>query len=122
MYYQSERGLDYDGMADSLTEQARLYGEIMKDSQAAVDEMKAKGATDTDEELQEMERAYWDAYKSMYEKLDELNKLYVEALNEKIDGVQSAYDRFKGAAEEFSQYGGFPWTPSRSCWTAVWNT
>ena len=106
LYYQSERGLDYDGMADSLTEQARLYGEIMKDSQAAVDEMKAKGATDTDEELQEMERAYWDAYKSMYEKLDELNKLYVEALNEKIDGVQSAYDRFKGAAEEFSQYGG----------------
>ena len=106
LYYQSERGLDYDGMADSLTEQARLYGEIMKDSQAAVDEMKAKGATDTDEELQEMERAYWDAYKSMYEKLDELNKLYVEALNDKIDDVQSAYDRFKGAAEEFNKYGG----------------
>lgn len=106
LYYQSERGLDYDGMADSLTEQARLYGEIMKDSQAAVNEMKAKGATDTDEELQEMERAYWDAYKSMYEKLDELNKLYVEALNDKIDDVQSAYDRFKGAAEEFNKYGG----------------
>ena len=106
LYYQSERGMNYDGMADSLTEQARLYGEIMEDSQKAVDEMKAKGATDTDEELQEMERAYWDAYKSMYEKLDELNKLYVEALNEKIDGVQSAYDRFKGAAEEFSKYGG----------------
>lgn len=106
LYYQSERGLDYDGMADSLTEQARLYGEIMKDSQAAVDEMKAKGATDTDEELQEMERAYWEAYKSMYEKLDELNKLYVEALNDKIDDVQSAYDRFKGAAEEFNKYGG----------------
>lgn len=106
LYYQSERGLDYDGMADSLTEQARLYGEIMKDSQAAVDAMKAKGATDTDEELQEMERAYWEAYKSMYEKLDELNKLYVEALNDKIDDVQSAYDRFKGAAEEFNKYGG----------------
>ena len=106
LYYQSERGLDYDGMAESLTEQARLYGEIMKDSQAAVDAMKAKGATDTDEELQEMERAYWEAYKSMYEKLDELNKLYVEALNDKIDDVQSAYDRFKGAAEEFNKYGG----------------
>lgn len=106
LYYQSERGLDYDGMADSLTEQARLYGEIMKDSQAAVDAMKAKGATDTDEELQEMERAYWEAYKSMYEKLDELNKLYVEALNDKINDVQSAYDRFKGAAEEFNKYGG----------------
>ena len=106
LYYQSERGLDYDGMADSLTEQARLYGEIMKNSQTAVDAMKAQGATDTDEELQEMERAYWSAYKSMYEKLDELNKLYVEALNEKIDGVQSAYDRFKGAAEEFAQSGG----------------
>ncbi len=106
LYKQAEKGLDYSGMDRSLQAQAELYKKLMADSQAAVADMIAHGADDTDEELQAMEEAYWSAYDSLYETLDKINALYVDALNDKIDGIQTAFDNLKTAAEEFNNYGG----------------
>ena len=89
IYTQAERGYDYTGMEKSLEEQARLYKKIMEDSQKGIDEMIAKGADDTSEELQSLEKAYWSAYNSMYEKLDQINTMYADALNQKIDDLQN---------------------------------
>ena len=105
LYKQAEKGLNYPGMEQSLQNQAELYKKIMSDSQAAVTAMIAAGASDTDEELQAMEEAYWSAYESLYDTLDQINSLYVDALNEKIDGIQSAYENLKVAAEEFNSGG-----------------
>lgn len=106
LYKQAEKGIDYSGMDKSLQAQVELYKKIMSDSQAAVAEMIANGADDTSEELQSMEEAYWSAYESLYETLDKINGLYVDALNEKIDGIQSAFDNLQTAADEFNKYGG----------------
>ena len=105
LYKQAEKGLNYPGMEQSLQNQAELYKKMMSDSQAAVTAMIAAGASDTDEELQAMEEAYWSAYESLYDTLDQINSLYVDALNEKIDGIQSAYENLKVAAEEFNSGG-----------------
>lgn len=105
VYNNAERALDFGGMEDSLTEQVRIYRQIMSDAQAAISEMKAAGATDADKELQDMERAYWDAYESMYDALDQINKLYVDGLNDKIDGIQDAFDTLADAAKEMSDSG-----------------
>lgn len=106
LYNVSERGLNFDGMEDSLAKQAELYKQIMDNSQAAVKEMIANGATDADEELQDMERAYWSAYNSMHEALDQINSLYVDALNDQIDNIQTAYGNLSNAAEEFNAHNG----------------
>lgn len=106
LYKQAKKGLDYSGMDRSLQAQAELYKKMMADSQAAVAEMIANGAKDTDEELQAMEEAYWRAYDSLYETLDKINVLYVDALNEKIDGIQAAFNNLQTAADEFNAHGG----------------
>ena len=106
LYKVSERAMDFDGMEASLTEQAKLYNKIMDDSQNAIKDLLAAGATDADEELQDMEKAYWSAYDSMHEALDQINTMYVEALNDKIDAVQSAYNNLSTAADEFNNYNG----------------
>ena len=106
LYKQAKKGLDYSGMDKSLQAQAELYKKIMSDSQAAVAEMIASGADDTSAELQSMEEAYWSAYDSLYETIDKINDLYVDALNEKIDGIQTAFDNLQAAADEFNKYGG----------------
>lgn len=105
LYKVSDHAMDFKGMQASLQEQIRLYRVMMDDAQKAVNEMIANGATDTDEELQNMERVYWDAYDNLYSKLDELNKLYVDGLNDKIDGIQSAYKNLHTAADEFNKSG-----------------
>lgn len=106
LYKQAERGYDYSGMEKSLREQARLYKEIMANCEAAIKEMQAKGADDTDENLQEMERSYWSASQSMWEALDNASKLYTDALHQKIDDIQTAYQNLQSAADEFNQYNG----------------
>ena len=106
LYKVAEKGLDYQGMDASLTEQIRLYKKKMEEAQKTVQEMLAAGATDMTEELQEVEESYWSAYDTLYEKLDELNKLYVEGLNDKIDGLQGAYQTLHKALDEFSESGG----------------
>lgn len=105
LYKVSDHAMDFKGMQASLQEQIRLYRVMMDDAQKAVNEMIANGATDTDEELQNMERVYWDAYDNLYSKLDELNQLYVDGLNDKIDGIQSAYKNLHTAADEFNKSG-----------------
>ena len=105
LYKVSDHAMDFKGMQASLQEQIRLYRVMMDDAQKAVNEMIANGATDTDEELQNMERVYWDAYDNLYSKLNELNQLYVDGLNDKIDGIQSAYKNLHTAADEFNKSG-----------------
>ena len=105
LYRQAEKGYDYSGMEQSLLKQAELYKKIMADSQAGVAAMIAAGADDTSKELQAIEEAYWSAYDSLYDTLDQINALYVDALTEKIDGLQNAYENLKTAAEEFAAGG-----------------
>ena len=105
LYKQAKKGYDYTGMEQSLLNQAELYKKIMSDSQAGVAAMIAAGADDTNEELQAIEEAYWAAYDSLYDTLDQINALYVDALTEKIDNLQGAYENLKAAAEEFAAGG-----------------
>lgn len=105
LYTQAEKGYNFKGMESSLEEQASLYKKKMENAQAAVKAMQAKGAKDTSEELQAMEKLYWDAYSSMYETLSKLNDLYVDGLNEKIDNIQQAYNNLASTAEEFNSSG-----------------
>lgn len=106
LYDQAENGLDYTAMGDSLQEQARLYQEMMMKALEAIEAMRKKGATDGDEELQAMEEAYWEAYNNFHEILDQINSLYVDALNDKIDDLQSAYHNLSTAADEYNNTGG----------------
>lgn len=106
LYTTAERGIDYDSMANSLHEQARLYKQIMENAYEAVEEMKQQGMTDLDADLQEMERKAWSAYKSMYDAFDKLRELQTDALHNKIDGIQGAYRNLKDAMDELSESGG----------------
>jgi len=106
LYTTAERGIDYDGMANSLHEQARLYKQIMENAYEAVEEMKRQGMTDLDADLQEMERKAWSAYSSMYDAFDKLRELQTDALHDKIDGIQGAYRNLKDAMDELSETGG----------------
>lgn len=105
LYKVAENGLDFPGMKDSLTEQARLYRQIMDNAQQAVRDMIAAGATDTDKELQAMEEVYWSAYDSLYNTFDKINALHVDALNDKIDGIQNAYSNLSDALKEYQENG-----------------
>lgn len=102
LYDEAERGYNFKGMQASLEEQARIYKQKMENAQAAVKEMQKKGADDTSEELQDMERLYWEAWRNMYEVLEDLNQLYIDGLNTKIDGIQQAYEDLASAADEFN--------------------
>jgi len=105
LYEVAENGLDFPGMEDSLTEQARIYREMMAEAQQTVQKMVAAGAKDTDEALQKVEESYWSAYSSLHDILDQINALYVDALNDKIDGVQSGYETFSTMLDEMSKDG-----------------
>ncbi len=106
LYFQAEKGLDYTGMENSLTEQANIYRKIMENASKAVEEMIANGASDSDKELQDMEEKYWQAYESLYGIFEQINNMYVDALTEKIDGIETAYSNLATAADEFNKYGG----------------
>ena len=105
LYEVAENALDFTGMESSLTEQARIYREMMSEAQSTVNDMIAAGATDRDEALQKVEESYWSAYSSLHDILDQINALYVDALNEKIDGVQSGYETFSTMLDEMSKDG-----------------
>lgn len=106
LYKQADKALDTSGMEAALAEEARIYREMMANAQQAVRDMIEKGADDTSKELQAMEQAYWSAYDSLYSTLDKINNLYVEKINAKIDGIQSAFDTLTKASEELSESGG----------------
>ena len=105
LYKVAERGLDFPGMRASLEEQARLYKEIMDNAYEAVEKMKQQGLKDTDEELQDMERAAWSTYESMYDAFDKIRALYTDALSQKIDDIQTAYGNLKSAMDEIDDGG-----------------
>lgn len=106
LYKVAEIGLDYPGMDAALTEIIRLYRLKMENAEKAVQDMLAAGADDTDENVQAMEEIYWAAYDNLYQKLEELNKLYTDALNTKIDDLQTAYSNLGDAMDEFNSTGG----------------
>lgn len=105
LYEVAQNGLEFPAMEASLTEQARIYRKMMSEAQAMIQQMIAAGADDTTEELQEVEEAYWSAYSSLYDVIDQLNHLYVDALNNKIDGIQQGYDNFASIMDEISESG-----------------
>lgn len=104
-YYLNERAHDYKGMEETLQKQAEYYQKLYDEALKAIEAMKALGATDTDEELQAMEEAAWDAYKSMMEAFDSIRDLYKNALNEEIDALQSAFSNFKSIIEQYNDTG-----------------
>lgn len=105
LYEVAENGLDYPAMEASLTEQANLYRKMMEKAQETVNAMIAAGADDTNEELQKVEESYWSAYTSLYDTIDHLGTLYTEALNNKIDGIQTGYSNFATLIKELNDTG-----------------
>ena len=106
LYKEADRAFDYTGMQRSLEEQARLYQKMMENSYAAVEDMKRQGKTDTDEELQDMERKAWEAWENMYDTYDKIRALRVDALNDKIDDLQKGYANLQTIADQMSKNGG----------------
>ena len=105
LYEVAENGLNFPGMEASLVEQMRIYQDIMNKAQETVQAMIAAGADDTNKELQGIEEVYWSAYTSLHDVFDQLNALYVDALNDKIDGIQSGYSNFSEMIGEMEESG-----------------
>ena len=104
-YYVHERASDYNSMQSDLMSKAEYYRKIYEQSMQAVRDMRAAGATESDEELQEAEEAAWEAYQNMYDTLDEMRDLIKDALSDAIDDLQSAYDNMKDAVDEYNDTG-----------------
>lgn len=104
-YYVAERASDYDAMRSSLQSQAEYYRQIYEQSMQAVREMVAAGASENDEQLRDMEEAAWEAYQNMYDTLDQVRTVLVDALNDEIDALQSAFTNISKAIEEFNDGG-----------------
>lgn len=105
MYDQSERARHWDGMAQALINEVGYYKRIMQEAQETLRQLEAQGYDDFDEEIQRVEEGYWEAYRNMYEALDKIRALRVDALRESIDGITSAYDKFKTASEQYNSSG-----------------
>lgn len=104
-YYGAERAANYDKMHTYLANEVEIYKAIMKNSEEGIEELKAAGATDGDEQLQELEEAYWSAYRSMYEVLDNIRDLYTSALSDEVDNIQNAFKNLTDAAKEYNSTG-----------------
>ena len=105
-YYDvANRAVNYEGMADSLQEQARLYEVKMQIMQEGIDKLLQEGVSDSDERLQQLEEVYWDAHRALYDVYDQINALYVDGLTEKIDKVQSAYSMLNDVADSYAETG-----------------
>lgn len=104
-YDKAERASNYDGMHKYLANEIEIYKAIMENSQRGIEELKQAGATDGDEQLQELEEAYWDAYRSMYEVMDNIRDLYTSALHDEVDNIQSAFKNLTDAAEQYNDTG-----------------
>lgn len=102
LYKQAERGYDFTSMDRALTTQAQYYQKIIDDTQTGINKLLKKGATDSDKQVQELEKILWDAENNLYDTLDEIHKLYVDALNDRIDNNQSAYGNLSKAVEEMN--------------------
>lgn len=105
LYEVGENALNFSAMEASLEEQAKLYRQMMEKAQETVKAMIAAGADDTDEELQKVEESYWSAYTNLHSTIDKMNALYVDALNSKIDGIQSGHENFAKLVSEMNETG-----------------
>ena len=103
LYDVADRALDYNGMEKSLEEQAKIYKQQMQRAQEGIDELISKGVQDSDERLQQVEEMYWTAHRNLYDVYDKINALYVDSLNNQIDGLQSAADHLDTVAESLSK-------------------
>lgn len=102
LYKQAERGYDFTSMNRSLTTQAQYYQKIIDDTQKGLNKLLKKGASDSSKQVQELEKALWDAENNLRDTLEGIHKLYVKALNNRIDNNQSAYGNLSKAAEEMN--------------------
>lgn len=106
LYEVAERNMDMNGMAAALTEKVRIYKQQLDKAKEVVEQMQKSGLDDLDSNLQKMEEAQWEAERNMLAAMRDLNNLYVDALDNRIDEIQSAYDRLSNATEQFAQNGG----------------
>lgn len=104
-YFHQERALDYRGMINSLSGEAEIYRRIYEEAMKGVNELVAAGATDADEQVQELEETAWDAYRSMKEAIDDARELVKDALKEEVDDIQKAYKTLSDAADEYNDGG-----------------
>lgn len=101
----SERGLDYNTQWDALIKEAEAYQQIMKNSQNAIADLMANGATAVDDAVVQYEQSYWNAQNNLLKTFDEINGLYTGAINTRIDDMQSAYSILLSASDEFNNSG-----------------
>ena len=104
-YREGERAWEFDNMEKALENEIGYYQRIAEEAQRAIDEMKRLGLDDTNESLQAMEEALWNASNSMYDTIDKLRSLRVTAIGNEIGALSSAYGALKSAADEYNQSG-----------------
>ena len=104
-YKVGDRAWDFNKMEAALTNEIQYYTQIAEEAQKAIDEMTKLGLGDTNESLQAVEKSLWDATNSMYDAIDKLRALRVDALNDEIDNLTSAFNSLKTASEEYSASG-----------------
>ena len=105
-YKERERAWDFGGMETALKNEVGYYKQIISESQKAINEMVSAGADDTNAELQGLEETLWNASNSMYEVLDKIRSLRIDALSDEISNLSGAFDDFKDAADEYNTTGG----------------
>lgn len=101
----SDRFANYQGVEESITAQIQEYQRIIENCQAAIDQMKAAGADDTNEDLQAMEEAAWSAQQSIWSLHDALYSLRVDAISDRIDAIQTSIGDFQSAIDEINDTG-----------------
>lgn len=104
-YKESERALSYGGMQQALENEIGYYKQIMEEAQNAIREMQANGADDTNESLQNIEQSYWSAYNSMYDAIDQIRQLRVDALTKELDNLSGAFNNLKKASDDYNNTG-----------------
>lgn len=105
LYEKAVRGLDYDGMSESLREQYELYQRIMDDAHAEADRLRALGVDETDDTIQELQKTWRDASDAQRDILDKMASDIVSTFSDALSEVKNIYDTLKQAAEDFAENG-----------------
>ena len=105
IYKESDRASDYSGMEQALRNKVSYWQQVIANSQAALEEMKAAGATDLDENVQAMERAIWEAQENINEAMDAIRSLLTDALSNRLKDIESAFSTMSSAVSEFNDNG-----------------
>lgn len=105
LYEKAVRGLDYDGMSESLRKQYELYQRIMDDAHAEADRLRALGVDETDDTIQELQKTWRDASDAQRDILDKMASDIVSTFSDALSEVKNIYDTLKQAAEDFAENG-----------------